>query len=243
MRSLGRSCSFILIICLTWVSWGFAEEIFVYIDPVEPSAILQTRVPMVPEPLLTAKDLPQVSEKHHAVHFRNQRFTHLAKSPDGQWLSFSVAGTDHGWSGILSLENREVRQLALSFEGESTAVYWSSGSRFLAVEEKQGKGVRFIEVFDVLEGKSCQLDGKVARNKFLNLLQPWWSPQGDKIFFKVEYNNVYRKSVGLKSHKVAHRIGEADPSCKNLQLYSVADFMEKFPEAAQEEIISLSPGE
>ena len=210
----------------------------IYIDPQESKAIVQTQPPFLSKTLLALEDLPQTSPDHQAIQFQNKSFTHLSLSPDGQKIAFSVAGVSHGWSGIFSLGSKDVQQLALCFEGKTAEPHWSEDGRFLAVEEKQARNTYFFELFDLQEGKQCRLDGRAARNKFLNFFEPWWSPKGDKIFFKVEYNNTYRKAVGLKPKKFSNRIGEADLNCKKIKFYTVKEFMKKFPEESQNELIS-----
>lgn len=217
---------------------GWAQSI--YIDPQDSKEIIQTQPPFISETLLSLNELPKNSLNHQSVQLNNQSFSYLSLSPDGKKIAFSVLGVLHGWSGIFSLKNKDIQQLTVCFEGETAAPHWSEDGRYLAVEEKQARNTRFIELFDIQQGDHCRLDGRAAHNKFLNFLEPWWSREGDKLFFKVQYNNVYRKSVGLKPKKYSSRIGEADLQCNKIKFYSVPEFMKKFPDVPQNEIISQS---
>lgn len=229
--------------CLGLALTVFMPEVWaqsIYIDPQDPKEIILTQPPFISETVLSLNELPKISLNHQAVQLNNQSFTHLSLSPDGKKIAFSVSGVLHGWSGIFSLKDKDVQQLTVCFEGETETPHWSEDGRYLAVEEKQARDTRYIEVFDILQGGHCRLDGRAAHNKFLNFLEPWWSHEGDKLFFKVQYNNIYRKSVGLKPKKYPSRIGESDLQCNKIKFYSVPEFMKKFPDVPQNELVSQS---
>jgi hypothetical protein len=87
-----------------------------------------------------------------------------------------------------------------------------------------------LEVFDLEKGTACRVDGRRVRDKFLNFSAPWWSPGSDTLYFKVEYNNRYRKSLGLRPKQFVHRIGEVNPECGRIRYYSVSEFIQMYPD-------------
>jgi hypothetical protein len=200
-----------------------------FIDPQDSTLIRKMINASESELVLNASDLPDHSELHPGIHFTQQRFSYLAPSPDKTILAFSVEAGLHDWSGIYNLTTKEIKQLNLRFEAKALAPYWSGDGRFLAFEEEDSNRRRYLEIFDLEKETRCLLDGKVAKNKFLNFLQPWWSDQGDKIYFKVEVNNDYRKSLGLKPLKESSVLGEATSRCQKVVLRSVAKFMAEVP--------------
>lgn len=214
----------------------------IFIDPQDFTLIRRATGANESEVLLRAADLPSESVLH-PIRFGSQKFTYLAVNPDKTILAFSAQAGDHEWSGLYYLANKDIRQLNLRFESKSLEPYWSQDSRYLIFEEADSNRRRFLEVFD-LEGDShCVLDGKTAKNKFLNILQPWWSDSGDKIFFKAQINNYYRKSLGLKPQKMSGLIGEASPKCQKVVLRSGTKFMaELAPESMPDEArVLISP--
>lgn len=207
------------LLSLTKLGWAKPGDIF--IDPKDPTAILREVDGGGTEPLLRSQDLPTESVLH-PVHFVSQHFTYLAVNPDKTILAFSVQAGDHEWSGLYYLSNKDIRQLNLRFEAKSMAPYWSKDSRYLVVEEEESNRRRFLEVFDLEKDDRCVLDGRLAKNKFMNFLEPWWSESGDRLFFKAEINNFYRKSNGLKPLKSSELIGEASPKCQRVVLKPAA---------------------
>jgi Tol biopolymer transport system component len=201
-----------------------------YIDPVDPTQVIRTQVPFSSEVLLMIQDLPKSSSVHPAVFFENKKFTYVVPSPDRQDLAFCVDAQVHDWTGVVHLADGRVRQVGLSFEAEAIQPVFSEDGRFLVLEERQSQSRNALEVYDLETGNQCHLDGRMARDKFLNFFEPWFSPHGERMYFKVEYNNGYRKSLGLRSKQFPVRIGEASSDCGKVRYYSVAEFMEKYPD-------------
>ncbi len=223
---------FALCVVLLWGGRPQAGEGRWSLDSQNGEAILWLQIPWETKVLLQVSDLPQGSPAHEGVVFGRQKFAHLAPSPDGAQLAFSVDGSQHDWLGVLDLKTHRVSEAAVSFEGEVGAPFWSADSRFLAAVEAISQGRKIIDVIDLKSGERCRLEGKKILNKYWNVKQPWWNASNDRIFFQVHYNNTYRNSLGLKSKEMAPRIGESDPQCQEVKLYSVSEFMEKYPQEA-----------
>jgi hypothetical protein len=234
------SLGFALLLGLTNPASAKPGDIF--IDPLDATLIRREIPGGQAEIIFRAQDLPTESSLH-PVHFGPQKFTFLAVNPEGTILAFSAQAGDHEWSGLYYLANKDIRQLNLRFESKSLAPYWSKDSRYLVVEEEESTGRRFLEIFDLEKDDHCVLDGRAAKNKFLNFLQPWWSEQGERIFFKAEINNRYRKSLGLKSLNLSETIGEANPRCQKLALKPLSKFLAEQPRETipQETKVTLSP--
>jgi dipeptidyl aminopeptidase/acylaminoacyl peptidase len=209
---------------------GQAQPVF--IDPENSAQLIRIRVPLIPEVVLKVQDLPTYSAAHPALILENEKFTHLAVAPDGRTLAFCVDAQAHDWTGLMSLAEGRVRQVSLNFDAAAVRPSFSGDGRYLMVEEDRNQSQVGLQVFDLEKGTECRLDGRKARDKFLNFSDPWWSPDGSQVYFKVEYNNGYRKSLGLRPKAVAPRIGEATPECGKVRYYSVAEFMQKFPDQA-----------
>jgi hypothetical protein len=209
------------------LAYGQVDTIF--IDPENPGQLIRTQVPFRSEVLLKIQDLPQTSAAHPAVFLDNQKFTFISTSPDRQSLAFCVDAQLHDWTGTMNLVDHQIKQLGLSFESEAVNPNFSEDGRFLTLEEIQSQGRHSLEVFNLEKDTECKLDGRDARDKFYNFSDSWWSPEGDRLYFKVEYNNRYRKSLGLRSKSIPIRIGEATPECEKIRYYSIADFMQKHP--------------
>lgn len=219
-----------------------AESESIFIDPSDASLIRKTLVPFESTILLSSRDLPKESEIHPGVRFGELKFSSIAPSPDGTSLAFVAADAQYAWAGIFSPANRKILQLNLLSGGEMLVPHWSEDENYLVVEVEEALGKKILQIFDLANVATCRIDGQRARDKYLSFSHPWWSLGGAKIFFRVEYNNVYRKSVGLRAKPIASRIGEADPHCQKIAYYSVANFMEKFPEdIPASESMALSP--
>ena len=216
-----------------------ADEASIYIDPSDSTRILRTAIPFVPEVVLSASELPPSSHIHAPVPFNEQKFTYLAVSPDGSRIAFSVDADTHDWTGVHSLAARGVEQLTLCFESQALRPYWSTDGRYLVVEEAGAQDKRQLRVFDMVESTECVLDGVRLKNKFLNLSDPWWSGDGSEVFFKVENNDAYRRSVGLKALNTPAKIGESSWDCKKIAAHPVARFLADHPaEAPPEQVLS-----
>ncbi len=222
-------CQLSLVSGLFFLSKVFADSDNIFIDPSDPTVIRRTIVPYESQIILKASDLPAQSALHQRVDFGEQVFTHIVLSPDNNSLAFSAQGALHGWNGIYNLKDKSIVQLTLRFESKALLPYWSHDGRYLAVEEEDSNKTRFFEIFDLEGGGQCTLNGRVAKNKFLSFLHPWWSREEDKIYFRVDVNDAYRKSLGLKPLKIGSRIGEANIHCQDVVLRSVAKFMAEVP--------------
>jgi len=231
-RSIFFLTIFLTSFCLLVPLW--ADSPTIYIDPQDATVIRRTEIPFLSQVLLSISDLPVDSPQHEKVHFGQQKFSHISLSPDGSQIAFSVDGAVHDWAGVYDLNNKTIKEITLCFEGEVRAPFWSDAGNFIVIEENVPPHRRYLQVFDVENSKLCRLDGRRAKNKYLNFSEPWWNSAGDRIYFKVDYNNAYRKSLGLKAKKVSRQIGEAGPDCKKLNFYSVSEFMKKFPAQAQD---------
>jgi hypothetical protein len=99
----------------------------------------------------------------------------------------------------------------------------------VAFEGEEANGRRVLRIYDLERASSCGLDGRSAKNKYFNFQHPFWSESGDKLYFQVEVNNAYRRSMGLKPIHAATRIGESGTQCDNLVLRSVEKFMAEVP--------------
>lgn len=222
---------FLIIFALFFSPAGLrAQEASIYIDPVEPSQVVRTQPPFISEVFLKIQDLPKSSAAHPAVILENEKFISVVPSPDQKSLAFCVDARAHDWTGLVDVESGKVRQIGLSFEAEADHPAFSEDGRYLVLEENRSQGRSALQVYDLDTGNECDLDGRKARNKFLNFSEPWFSPKGDRLYFKVEYNNRYRKSLGLRPKQFPPRIGEASSDCGKVRYYSVAEFMEKFPD-------------
>lgn len=208
------------------LAWGQARALG--IDPEDATRITATEVPFQPKVLLAIGQLPKHIPPHPALLLENRSFTYVTLSPDEKALAFCVKGKEHQWTGLLDLPSSQIKPLALTFEGEAANPHFSEDGRYLTLEERRGPA-QLLEVFDLKGQSQCRLSGRKARDKFLNFSQSWWSPEGDRIYFKVEYNNPYRKSLGLRPKDIPARIGESGPDCGKIKYYSVGEFMEKFP--------------
>jgi hypothetical protein len=211
----------------------------IFIDPEDPSQLIRTQIPFNPQVLLKTKDLPHTIAAHPAVYLENERFTFIVSSPDHKTLAFCVDAQIHDWTGLLDLASGAVKQLGLSYESEAGHPNFSEDSRYLSLEESQSQGRKGLEVFNLENGTECRLDGRQARDKFLNFSDIGWSPEGDRMYFKVEYNNNYRTSLGLRPKQFPTRIAEATPECGKVRYYSVAEFMEKHPDQAHHSDLAL----
>ena len=226
---------FFLWLCLVvvngwaWPSLAQGKDDLIFIDPVDPSQIIRTQIPFNPEVLLKIQDLPRTSAAHPAVLLENEKFTYIVRSPGHQTLAFCVDAEVHDWTGLLNIATKEIKQIGLSYEAEAANPSFSEDGRYLTLEENQSQGRQGLEIFDLDKETECRLDGRGARDKFLNFSDVWWTPEGDRMFFKVEYNNSYRKSLGLRPKVLPSRIAEATPECGKIRYYSVAEFMEKHP--------------
>lgn len=200
-----------------------------FIDPSDPTLIRRARIPFESQVVLSAADLPQKSAVHAPVLFSGQKFSYLALSPDGNRLAFSVDGDNHDWTGLLDLTDGSVRQLTLNFDALAATPHWSTDGRFLAVEGEVGSERKRVTLVALEQGKECVLDGAALRNKFLNVSDPWWSEKGDKIYFKAEVNNAFRRSLGLKPMGAPAKIGEADLQCRRAALHPVSEFLAEYP--------------
>jgi hypothetical protein len=219
-----------------------AEEGDIFIDPSDPTLIRRTAVPFESEILLRASDLPASSEFHPNVSFGAQSFSYLKVSPDGTRLAFSVDGSLSDWSGIYDFRSKKITQVSLSFDGEALAPYWSSDSRRVVFEQADSNHRHLLQVVDFETEGLCTLDGRSAKNRYLDFDAPWWSETGEKVYFKVEVNNGYRRSLGYKPISVPSRIGEADVRCQNVVVRSVEKFMAEVPsEPLPQEVLALSP--
>lgn len=206
-----------------------AADDAIFIDPSDPGLIRKTVIPFASEIVLRASDLPTHSEAHPNVAFGEQRFSFISLSPDGSYLAFSVDGSLSDWSGVYDLGKKDLHQVALSFDAQALAPAWAADGRRVAFEEEDSVGRRYLQVYDLEKRESCGLDYRSAKNKYLNLLNPWWSETGDKVYFQVEVNNRYRRSMGLKPLAAPARIGEANVQCQELVLRSVEKFMAEVP--------------
>jgi len=206
-----------------------ADEGDIFIDPSDPTVIRRTVVPFASEILLRTSDLPASSEAHPNVLFGDQAFSYIKLSPEGTHLAFSVDGSLSDWSGIYEISSKQVRQVGLSFDSVALAPYWSVDGRRVVFEEEDSSHRRYLQVYDLSEGSRCTLDGRLAKGKFLDFTNPWWSETGDKVYFRVDVNNNYRRSTGLKPLTVPSRIGEANLQCQALVLRSVEKFMAEVP--------------
>jgi Tol biopolymer transport system component len=189
--------------------------------------------------VLKIQDLPKTSAAHPAVFLENEKFTYITPSPDHKTLAFCVDAHANDWTGLVNLADGQVKQVGLSFEAEAAKPNFSEDGRYLTLEESQSQDRRGLEIFDLEKGTACRLDGRQARDKFLSFAEPWWSPGTDQIYFKVEYNNGYRKSLGLRPKPIANRIGEATPECGKVGYYSVAEFLQKFPDQSHYSELAL----
>ncbi|MCC7345493.1 MAG: PD40 domain-containing protein [Deltaproteobacteria bacterium] len=202
----------------------------VFIDPSDPAVIRRTVIPFASEVLLRASDLPTHSEAHPNVAFGEQRFSYISLSPDGSHLAFSVDGSLSDWSGVYDLGKKELHQVALSFDAQALAPVWAADGRRVVFEEEDSVGRRYLQVYDLAKRERCGLDYRSAKSKYLNLHRPWWSEAGDKVYFQVEVNNKYRRSMGLKPLTAPARIGEANAQCQELVVRSVEKFMAEVPD-------------
>ncbi len=102
------------------------------------------------------------------------------------------------------------------------------------------QGRRQIRVLDREGGGQCVLEGRGAKNKFLNFSDPWFSETGREFYFKAEVNDAYRRSLGLKPLRTPARIGEASWDCKKVALRPVSQFLAEHPMAALPDRLSSS---
>lgn len=208
---------------------SFAADDAIFIDPSDSSIIRKTVIPFASEILLRASDLPANSEAHPNVVFGEQRFSFVSVSPEGTHLAFSVDGSSSDWSGVYDLETKDIHQVALSFDAEALAPAWSADGRRVVFEEMDSVGRRYLQVYDIQKRERCSIDYRVAKSKYLNLLNPWWGDTSEKVYFRVDVNNKYRRSMGLKPIAGPPRIGEANAQCQNWVLRSVEKFMAEVP--------------
>ncbi len=201
----------------------------IFIDPSDPTLIRKAVIPFASEILLSAADLPAHSEAHPKVLFGDQRFSYLAVSPEGSHLAFSVDGSRSDWSGVYDLARKDLHQVGLSFDALALAPAWTADGRRVVFEEADPAGRRYLQIYDLEKRESCSLDLRTTKNKYLDLVNPWWNDTGEKIYFRVDVNNGYRRSMGLKPLTAPSRIGEADLQCQGLVLRSVEKFMAEVP--------------
>lgn len=206
-----------------------AADDSIFIDPSDPTLIRKTVIPFASEILLRAADLPARSETHPNVAFGDQSFSFISVSPEGNYLAFSVDGSLSDWSGVYDFGKKDIHQVALSFDAQALAPAWSADGRRVVFEEEDSVGRRYLQVYNLEKREHCALDYRSAKNKYLDLLTPWWSDTGDKVFFQVDVNNKYRRSMGLKPLNLPVRIGEASAECQDLVLRSVEKFMAEVP--------------
>jgi hypothetical protein len=211
------------------VATAWADEPAIFIDPSDPGLIRRTEIPFASVVLLSAADLPPQSQAHPKILFGEQKFSYLKVSPDGQILAFSVDGELSDWSGLYDLETKKHSEVSVSFDSEALAPYWNGDGRKVAFETEEANGRRAIQIHDLDQASTCELDGIAAKNKYFNLHHPFWSESGDKLYFQVEVNNVYRRSMGRKPIKTPIRIGEAGVRCDKVVLRSVEKFMAEVP--------------
>ncbi len=219
-----------------------ADEIAVFIDPSDPTLIRRTEIPFASTVLLSAAELPSQSLTHPKIFFGEQKFSYLQPSPDGQTLAFSVDGETSDWSGLYDLKTKKVTEVSLSFDSEALAPYWSSDGGKVDFECEEANGRRILRIYDVEQASICTLDGRVAKSKSIDLHRPFWSDNGEKLYFQVDINNVYRRSMGLKPIVAATRIGEVGGQCQGFVLRSVEKFMAGVPvKSMPPETMALSP--
>ncbi|MFO1464730.1 MAG: hypothetical protein U1F66_13255 [bacterium] len=221
---------------------GRADEGAIFIDPSDPTLIRRTVIPFQSEILLRATELPMNSEAHPKVLFGEQRFSYVKLSPDGATLAFSVDGSLSDWNGLFRISDRSIRQVGLSFDAVALTPHWSPDGKRVAFEEEDPSGRRYLQVYGLDSEANCSLDGRMAKGRYLDFLNPWWDEAGEKIYFRVEVNNNYRRSMGLKPLSLPSRIGEAGLSCQNLVLRSVEKFMAEVPaKSIPQEAMALFP--
>jgi hypothetical protein len=126
----------------------------------------------------------------------------------------------------VELESGRVRPVGLSFESETAHPAFSEDGRHLVLQERRSQGRTGLQVYDLDDGGECGLDGRKARDKFLNFSEPWFSPKGDR----------------LRPKQLPPRIGEASSDCGKVRYYSVAEFMEKFPDQSHYSEMALQKG-
>ena len=219
-----------------------ADEAAIFIDPSDPTLIRRTEIPFASTVLLSVADLPTQSLTHPKILFGRQKFSYLKPSPDGQVLAFSVDGVASDWSGLYDLKTKKISEASLSFDSEALAPYWTHDGRKVAFESEEANGRRVLRIYDVDQATLCSLDGRLAKNKYFDFHKPFWSEEGDKLYFQVDVNNTYRRSMGLKPVVAATRIGEVGPRCEGFVLRSVERFMAEVPlKSLPPEAMALSP--
>ncbi|HKX11522.1 MAG TPA: hypothetical protein VJP40_00110 [bacterium] len=219
-----------------------ADEAAIFIDPSDPALIRRTEIPLASTVLLNASELPTQSLSHPKILFGEQKFSYLQVSPDGQTLAFSVDGEASDWSGLYDLGSKKITEVSLSFDSKALAPYWSGDGRKVAFESEDPNGRRILRIYDVDQASICALDGRAAKNKYFDLHRPFWSDDGGKLYFQVDVNNAYRRSMGLKPIVAATRIGEAGVQCQGFVLRSVEKFMAEVPlKSLPPEAMALSP--
>ncbi|HCU23616.1 MAG TPA: hypothetical protein DF383_01260 [Deltaproteobacteria bacterium] len=227
---LRKKALWAIVFCiLLWPAALWSNDGSIFIDPGDPTLIRRAVIPFESEILLRASELPTHSEAHPNAVFGTQIFSHLEVSPDGQALAFSVDGSLSDWSGLYFLATKTLRQVSLSFDAKALAPHWAIDGQRVVFEQEDSGRRHFIEIYDLGTEGSCRFDGRLAKNKYLDFLKPWWNGAGDKVYFEVHINNAYRRSLGLKPIKAAPRVGEIDAQCRNFILRGAQKFTAEFP--------------
>jgi len=229
LNKLNRLLLLLSLLSLAALRSARAEDGSIFIDPSDPTLIRRTVIPFQSEILLHASELPDHSEAHPKVLFGEQQFSHLKASPDGSMLAFSVDGSLSDWSGLYKLADKSIQQVGLCFDAVAMDPYWSADGRRVVFQDQDPSGRAYLQVYDLDSQERCSLDGRAAKNKQFDFLNPWWDETGEKVYFRVEVNNQYRRSMGLKPLEVPSRIGEANVKCQGLVLRSVDKFMAEVP--------------
>ncbi|MCC6962501.1 MAG: PD40 domain-containing protein [candidate division Zixibacteria bacterium] len=63
--------------------------------------------------------------------FDNQKFHHMAASPDGKWVAF-VSGTDDQWLGVYNCEQQYDKFVVFGIQTRFYDLIWSPDSKYLA---------------------------------------------------------------------------------------------------------------
>lgn len=221
----------------------YAQEDSIFIDPIDAKNIYRVQIPFQVEVLFSVEQIPEQHPKHEALYFTEQKFSKIALAPEGKRLAFIVDAIPHDRVGIFDLEQKQWQELDFFLEGKSLKPFWSKEGQFLVVEGRLPIERKILEVFDMEAGETCRVEGKGLGRKFLNFSRAWFSEDGSSLFFRVDYNNAYRKKVGLRRREIPPRIGQTNLQCEGLKMYSVKEFMERFPEQLHQDknkVVGLS---
>ncbi|KPU42837.1 hypothetical protein OXPF_36010 [Oxobacter pfennigii] len=154
---------------------------------IEEGAIKGTEILRIDE--LPRFAVPQGASPDHKYNIGNEKFGPVALDAKMKMAAVSTVG-EYPALLIVDIEKKQVKPIDIYFEGNVETISWSQDGKYLASENSNKDGRRFLNIYDVEKEKMVDDPMKDAfKSQIFSVNNPYWI-SGSDLIFNIEGTNL-----------------------------------------------------